>query len=256
MTENMHNRKIKDIPYDEFQELLNTSNSYKDILQKLNYQTNNGNNFNTIKRRIRLENFDTTLLDINRKELQNIQTTLLRTNNEKRIEDIFIENSSSTPSVVRKKLLKYKLLEYKCAICANYGEHLNNPLTLQMDHINGINNDHRIENLRWLCPNCHSQTDTYSNKKRKYRTCACGNNIITKRAKKCARCQRASIPPPTTKINWISDEELKLLIESIPMLQIGKRLGVSDNAVRKRCISRGIEYPKRGRGYWTPRSSS
>ena len=32
---------------------------------------------------------------------------------------------------------------------------------LQLDHINGINTDHRLENLRLLCPNCHSQTPTY-----------------------------------------------------------------------------------------------
>jgi hypothetical protein len=37
-------------------------------------------------------------------------------------------------------------------------------LTLQLDHINGIRNDHRLENLRWLCPNCHSQTETFCGK--------------------------------------------------------------------------------------------
>lgn len=39
-----------------------------------------------------------------------------------------------------------------------------NPLTLQLDHINRVNNDHRLTNLRFLCPNCHSQTDTYAGK--------------------------------------------------------------------------------------------
>lgn len=38
------------------------------------------------------------------------------------------------------------------------------PLPLQLDHVNGIFGDHRLENLRWLCPNCHSQTETFAGK--------------------------------------------------------------------------------------------
>ena len=34
-------------------------------------------------------------------------------------------------------------------------------ITLELDHINGDNRDHRVQNLRLLCPNCHSQTDTW-----------------------------------------------------------------------------------------------
>ena len=41
---------------------------------------------------------------------------------------------------------------------------MDNKLTLQLDHINGINNDNRKENLRFLCPNCHSQTNTFAGK--------------------------------------------------------------------------------------------
>jgi hypothetical protein len=37
----------------------------------------------------------------------------------------------------------------------------NKKLVLHIEHINGISNDNRIENLCFLCPNCHSQTDTY-----------------------------------------------------------------------------------------------
>jgi 5-methylcytosine-specific restriction endonuclease McrA len=54
-------------------------------------------------------------------------------------------------------------MEYKCQ-CCGISEWLDKPISLQLDHINGINNDHRIENLRFLCPNCHSQTDTYAGK--------------------------------------------------------------------------------------------
>jgi len=56
------------------------------------------------------------------------------------------------------------LLEYKCSICG-INTWLNKPLTLQLDHINGDNRDNRIEILRLLCPNCHSQTDNFCGKK-------------------------------------------------------------------------------------------
>ncbi len=60
---------------------------------------------------------------------------------------------------------KYNLLEYKCDICS-IDTWNGKKLPLDLDHINGINDDHRKDNLRYLCPNCHSQTDTFRNNKR------------------------------------------------------------------------------------------
>lgn len=57
---------------------------------------------------------------------------------------------------------EFKWLEYRCQICHNPGVHEDRPLTLQIDHKNGDSFDHRIENLRYLCPNCHSQTETFT----------------------------------------------------------------------------------------------
>ena len=62
---------------------------------------------------------------------------------------------------VKKRYLEEGLLENKCAWCGIKDEWNGKPITLQLDHINGINNDHRLENVRILCPNCHSQTETY-----------------------------------------------------------------------------------------------
>jgi len=81
------------------------------------------------------------------------------------LDDILIENSNyKNISRLKTRLINENKLEYKCAICGNTGEWNNNPLVLQLDHINGKHNDHRLENLRFLCPNCHSQTETYSGK--------------------------------------------------------------------------------------------
>ena len=81
-------------------------------------------------------------------------------------DDVFVEDSSYPRIGIKKRILKDKLLEYKCACCGNEGTHNGLKLVLQLDHINGVNNDHRLENLRFLCPNCHTQQDTYAAKNR------------------------------------------------------------------------------------------
>lgn len=81
------------------------------------------------------------------------------------IEEILIIDSSYTNTTsLRKKLLKLKLVMDQCAECGLTSEWNNKPITLQLDHKNGIHNDNRLENLRLLCPNCHSQTDTFGGK--------------------------------------------------------------------------------------------
>ena len=82
-------------------------------------------------------------------------------------EEIFKENSTYTNlGRIKEKILDNNLMEYKCAICGNEGIWLNQPLTLQLDHIDGNHTNHSLENLRFLCPNCHTQTATYGSKSR------------------------------------------------------------------------------------------
>jgi len=57
-----------------------------------------------------------------------------------------------------------RFTEYKCVECDNNGIHKGKPLSLQIDHVDGNNNNNVVENLRYLCPNCHSQTDTWGTK--------------------------------------------------------------------------------------------
>lgn len=64
---------------------------------------------------------------------------------------------------LKNRLLKEKIFENKCT-CCGVTEWQNKPLKMQLDHINGDNTNHKLENLRMICPNCHSQTDTYCGK--------------------------------------------------------------------------------------------
>lgn len=68
-----------------------------------------------------------------------------------------------------KRLVAAGVLTNKCAACGAGDTWNNKPLTLQLDHINGVSTDHRLENLQLLCPNCHTQTETYGSKNIKSR---------------------------------------------------------------------------------------
>jgi hypothetical protein len=79
---------------------------------------------------------------------------------EKPLTDILVENSDYVNNnFLKKRLFKANLKAKKCEICG-ITEWNNIPVIFELDHINGNNLDHRIENLRILCPNCHSQTPT------------------------------------------------------------------------------------------------
>ena len=81
------------------------------------------------------------------------------------LETILVSGSSYTNmSLLKKRVVEAGVLKYECAVCLLKGTWNNKPLTLHLDHKNGLHNDHRPENIRFICPNCHSQTPTYSGK--------------------------------------------------------------------------------------------
>ena len=72
---------------------------------------------------------------------------------------------SSCRQLIRRKILEENALDYHCAICG-IDTWREKPLTLRLDHINGDGGNHNLENLRFICPNCDSQSDTYCSKNR------------------------------------------------------------------------------------------
>lgn len=64
---------------------------------------------------------------------------------------------------VKQKLLNAGIKKHCCEIC-KLTEWNNKPIPIELDHIDGNSTNHKLENLRLLCPNCHAQTETYRGK--------------------------------------------------------------------------------------------
>ena len=67
---------------------------------------------------------------------------------------------------LRKRLLRDGIMSYQCSCCGNT-EWNNQPIPLELDHIDGKHDNNELSNLRLLCPNCHAQTHTYRGKNKK-----------------------------------------------------------------------------------------
>ncbi len=79
-------------------------------------------------------------------------------------EELFVENSNTSRAVIKGRILTEKLIPYVCTKCKNKGSWQEEKLSLHLEHINGTHNDNSLDNLCFLCPNCHSQTTTYGGK--------------------------------------------------------------------------------------------
>ena len=150
--------KIYKLSDEQFVELLKKSSTISEVLFKLGY-TVKGNSwgYSQVKRRMDDLNLDYSIF---KGKSAVIKITKL---NNVRKEDILKENCKHQRIVLRRYVIKNNLIPYKCAICG-CTEWQGKTLSLELDHINGINNDNRLENLRFLCPNCHSQTSTYGSR--------------------------------------------------------------------------------------------
>lgn len=148
-----YSNAIRKIPKEELLKLADVCSSKKEILFYFGFpdSTQNYRVLNTLLDELEITKFIKNPTGSSNKQY-------------KKAENYLIENSSINSSKLRVKLVTENILENKCSICNIEAYWNNKELTLQLDHINGINTDNRLNNLRLLCPNCHSQTDNYAAK--------------------------------------------------------------------------------------------
>jgi hypothetical protein len=168
--------------------------------------------------------------------------------------EILVENSTYDRTRLKNRLYNDGLKERKCEKCGQ-GEMWNEEkMSLILDHINGVHNDNRIENLRIVCPNCNATLPTHAGKnnkiEKKINKCIeCDVKIYksSHRCKKCSNKDKGYIgPKKLTNPNWRTEPKLnRRVVQRPPYSQLqqeiselgysgtGRKYGVSDNAIRK-----------------------
>lgn len=154
MASTMSNKEI-------FESAILTSSSVKEAIEKMGLRAAGGN-FAMAKKWSNIHNIP---LPEYKKNMEGIKNHIASIRKDDK--DIFIKDSTYSNRYNIKKRMIAMGFVYECsnAKCPSpKPEWAGKKLSLHLDHINGIYNDNRIENIRFLCPNCHSQTETFAGK--------------------------------------------------------------------------------------------
>ena len=221
----------------EFSQIVSQSNSMSDLSHKLGYTAYSGDGLSRIRERIRNLNISTIHFN-NKNRLRTMRTK----------GNVFIENSTASQKTLRTWYIKGDYSPYICSICGQLPFWNNMEMTLILDHKNGNNHDDRLENLRWVCPNCNQQlptTGSKNQKKRKkhYYCVDCGKEIL-KGSLRCSECNNKFNTITEEKIP-INRKDLKELVYTTSFTKIGKQFGVSDNTIRKWCEILNIPFKRK-----------
>lgn len=205
--------------------IVKKSYCYADLLRNLGVQAQAGN-YTNIKKRIIEYNLDVSHF----LSAHKLTTERVKKNKDnfhrKDILEYLTPNSTIHNTNLKKRLYAANLKQPICEMCGQDEMWRGIKISLILDHINGINNDNTLDNLRILCPNCNATLDTHCSKNRKIKT----REIPKQRPRKVER------------------PSLELLTEMVKIYsynEIGRRFGVSDNAIRRWFKYYGVVPPKK-----------
>jgi hypothetical protein len=215
---NISYSKNKRIYEKEFiQKVVNDSVSYKEVLIKMGLRAAGGN-YKILKKYINLYGLSISHFEspeeVSKRNLFKDKISL---------DEILVENSTYSRTSLKTRLYDDKILERKCSLCGQDENWNGMKISLILDHINGIYNDNRIENLRIVCPNCNAGLDTHAGK----------NNRKNKEIKVEKEIKKRIFYEKERKVERPSYD---ILINEISMMgysATGRKYGVSDNAIRK-----------------------
>ena len=146
----------------QLKEAVKDATSYRQVIKKLGLMPAGGN-YAQVKKYIHEHSFDTSHFKGKawNKGMSGIGKPRLP------LEKILVKKSNYQSFKLKKRLFKAGLKEQKCEECGWAQISEDGYLPLELDHINGDRYDNRIENLRILCPNCHSLKPTHRGRNRK-----------------------------------------------------------------------------------------
>jgi hypothetical protein len=151
--------KLRKYTLEELTEAVKESYSMAQVLKRLNVKVAGGN-YDTLKKAIK--HFD---LDVShfrgRGWNKDDHSKILKKNRKIRpLNEILSKNIHYQSYKLKKRLIAAGIKKHQCEECGII-EWNGKPAPIELDHINGVRTDNRLENLRILCPNCHAQTKTY-----------------------------------------------------------------------------------------------
>lgn len=186
------------------------------------------------------------LISIDHFEPDGARNDALRRRSRTPIDEILVERSTFSRSHLKERLFRAGMKQRNCEICGQGELWRGERMSLILDHINGVADDHRLENLRVLCPNCAATLDTHCGRqnrlKREPQACpTCSETFWPAYARQryCSRAcasrrTRAVVARPgTRKVARPPYNHLSREVSVLGYAATGRRYGVSDNAIRK-----------------------
>lgn len=170
------------------------------------------------------------------------------------LDEVLVEGSTFSRVQLKNRLYKEGLKQRFCELCGQGETWLGLPMGLILDHINGVRNDNRLENLQIVCPNCAATLPTHCGRalRRPKPTigCArCGKKVVRKHRTQryCSReCGQRNAGARLRRVERPSYEQLMREIAESSYLAVGRKYGVSDNAIRKWVRAYGREKRRNG----------